>query len=155
MTLFEIDQKILETFDQETGEILNEDLLKELQMNREQKITNIVHFIKNLEADCDAFKKVEDDFKKRRESAEHKVESLKKFLEGYLAGDTFESDDKTAKVTYRKSETVEVPDVWKLPEQFKKYEDPKADKTAIKKALKAGEIVEGAQLIEKLNIQIK
>lgn len=155
MNLYEIDSKILETFDEDTGEILNESLLNELQMAREQKLTNIVHFIKNLESDAEALKKAEQDFKARRESCEHKAESLRKYLEGYLAGETFESEDKTAKVSYRKSESVEVDDVWKIPEQFRKYSLPAPDKTALKKWIKDGNEIEGAHLVTKMSMQIK
>ncbi len=155
MNLFEIDQKIYETFDQETGEILDEEKLNELNMERAAKITNIVHFIKNLEADAEAFKKVADDFKSRKDSAEKKAASLRKYLENYMNGETFESEDKTAKISYRKSEAVEVTDVWKLPMQYQKFKDPEADKTELKKALKAGEEIEGATLVTKMNMMIK
>ena len=155
VNLFEIDKAMLETFDQETGEILDEEKLNQLQMDRAQKITNIVHFIKNLEADAEAFKKVMDDFKSRKDSAEKKAESLRKYLENYMNGETFESEDKTAKIAYRKSESVEVSDIWLIPEEYKKYKEPEADKTAIKKAIKEGHEVEGAKLVTKMNMQVK
>lgn len=155
MNLYEIDAEILKTFDEETGEILDSEKLNDLQMARETKLTNIVHYIKNLEADAEILKKAEDDFKARRQSAEKKAESLTKYLEGYLAGDTFESEDKTAKVTYRKSESVDVTDVFALPEFLKKYADPTPDKTEIKRLLKAGQTVEGATLVTNMKIQIK
>ena len=155
MNLYEIDSAILQTFDAETGEILDSEKLNELQMARETKLINIIHYIKNLKSDIEALDKEEKEFKARKDSCKRKMESLKNYLEGYLAGETFESEDKTAKVTYRKSESVEVSDVWKLPEFLKKYSDPEADKEAIKKLLKAGEEVEGASLITKMNMQIK
>lgn len=155
MNLYEIDSAILQTFDAETGEILDSEKLNELQMARETKLINIIHYIKNLKSDIEALDKEEKEFKARKDSCKRKMESLKNYLEGYLAGETFESEDKTAKVTYRKSESVEVSDVWKLPEFLKKYSDPEADKEAIKKLLKAGEEVEGASLVTKMNIQIK
>lgn len=155
MNLYEIDAAIAETFDAETGEILDEERLNQLEMDRTTKITNIIHFIKNLDSDAEALKKAEDDFKARRQSAEKKSESLRNYLEGYLQGDTFESEDKTAKVSYRKSESVDIDDVWKLPEFLKKYKDPEPDKTAIKKYLKEGNELEGARLVTKMNMQVR
>jgi hypothetical protein len=155
MNLFEIDAAIEKTFDAETGEILDEKALTELEMSRTEKLTNIVHYIKNLDADAEVLKKAEDDFKARRTSCERKAESLRKYLETYLQGETFESEDKTAKVSYRKSEQVEVDDIWKLPEFLKKYKDPEADKTAIKKWLKEGNELEGARIVTKMNMQVR
>ena len=68
MNLYEIDNEILKTFDEETGEILDADRLNELEMDRTQKLTNIIHWIKNLRSDAKILKEEEDSFKKRRMS---------------------------------------------------------------------------------------
>jgi hypothetical protein len=155
MNLYEIDNEILKTFDEETGEILDSERLNELQMDRERKLTNIIHWIKNLRSDVKILKEEEDSFRKRRQSAEKKAEQLTAYIEGYLAGEKFESEDKTAKVSYRQSTSVNVTDVFKLPEFLKKYKDPEPDKVAIGELLKKGETVEGAELVTKMSLIIK
>ena len=80
-------------------------------------------------------------------------ESLKEYLSGFLAGEKF----KTSKVniSYRKSERVDVSDITKLDDDYLKFKEPEPDKTKIKKAIKDGVKLDGVQLIENYNIQIK
>ena len=79
---------------------------------------------------------------------------LKKYVGEVLDGQKFQ----TARVSasWRKSEAVEyVGNVFELPEDYIKYSDPTVDKTALKKALKNGEEIEGARLVIRQNLQIK
>jgi hypothetical protein len=62
----------------------------------------------------------------------------------------------TLNLSFRKSESVEVDLVEALSNDFKITKTTvTADKTAIKKAIKQGENITGARLVEKLNLQIK
>lgn len=59
-------------------------------------------------------------------------------------------------VTWRKSEAAEyIGDLSSLPEEYLRRKEPEIDKTALKKALKAGEVIEGASLVTRNNMQIK
>ena len=159
MTLYEIDanieQLVLEAVDPETGEI-NETAytaLDTLQMQREEKVENILLWIKNLLAEAEALKAEKKAFADRQAAAEKKAESLTRYISGVLNGEKYKTD--RVAVSWRKSETVEYTgDAKSLPEGLVriKYE---ADKTAIKQALKAGLMVPGAELVERQNIQIK
>ncbi len=153
MTLYEIDQKLLDCIDLETGEILNEERLNELQMERSEKLEKVALWIKELNAEADALKAEKQAFADRQKAAENKAESLKKWLANALAGEKF----KTTKVmvSFRKTKSVEVADIFALDENYVKYSEPTADKAAIKKAIEAGEIVKGAQLVEGTSISIK
>jgi outer membrane murein-binding lipoprotein Lpp len=153
MTLYEIDQKLLDCIDLETGEILNEERLNELQMERNEKLEKVALWIKELNAEADALKAEKQAFADRQKAAENKAESLKKWLADALAGEKF----KTTKVmvSFRKTKSVEVADIFALDENYVKYSEPTADKAAIKKAIEAGEIVKGAQLVEGTSISIK
>lgn len=153
MTLYEIDQKLLDCIDLETGEILNEERLNELQMERNEKLEKVALWIKELNAEADALKAEKQAFADRQKAAENKAESLKKWLANALAGEKF----KTTKVmvSFRKTKSVEVADIFALDENYVKYLEPTADKAAIKKAIEAGEIVKGAQLVEGTSISIK
>ena len=46
MNLFEIENEIMNCWDQETGEILDSDRLDQLEMERDTKIENIALYIK-------------------------------------------------------------------------------------------------------------
>jgi outer membrane murein-binding lipoprotein Lpp len=153
MTLYEIDQKLLDCIDLETGEILNEERLNELQMERNEKLEKVALWIKELNAEADALKDEKQAFADRQKAAENKAESLKKWLADALAGEKF----KTTKVmvSFRKTKNVEVTDIFALDENYVKYSEPTADKAAIKKAIEAGEIVKGAQPVEGTSISIK
>lgn len=157
MTLYEIDAALETTFDAETGEILDSELMDKLEMEKKDKITNIIHWIKNLESDAEQLKAEKMSFEKRQKSCENKANQLRAYLEKYLNGEKFESDDKTAKISYRKSDSVviDVANVWLLPEEFLKYEDPKPMKDEIKAYLKSGKTIAGVHLETKMNMQVR
>ena len=92
-------------------------------------------------------------FAERQKAAENKAESLKKWLSDALAGEKF----KTTKVavSFRKTQSVQVSDILELDEKFVKFAEPTADKTAIKAAIKAGEEVKGAMLIDSVSLSVK
>ena len=151
-TLYEIDKAILECVDAETGEIIDDKALEALELARDNKIENIACWIKNLRADAESYKKEKEVFIQKEKAAKNKAESLKRYLEMALGGEKF----KTSKVSisYRKSEIVEIDEIEKLSDEFIKIEK-KADKTAIKAAIKDGTAVDGARIVENNNIQIK
>ena len=153
-SLYEINEQLLNLTDSETGEITDWSAFEALQLARDEKIENIALYHKNLLAEAAALKAEEKSFAERRKRAENKAESLKKYLDSALAGKKFG----TVKVdiSYRKSTSVDVQDVDKLPEEYRKtVTTVSADKVSIAKALKDGEEVEGATLVENNNIQIK
>lgn len=153
MNLYEIDTAILDCVDAETGEIFDIDKFEELQLTREAKIENICLWIKNLKAEVEALKAEKDAFAKRQKAAENKMESLKNYIAGYLEGTAFESTK--VKVSFRKSESLEILDIYKVPEEYLKYKEPDVDKNGLKAALNAGTQIEGVQIVVKQNIQIK
>lgn len=171
--LYEIDSRLATLFnegwDEETGEIYEnqEELDKAIDavsLDLDTKIENIGCFIKNLESDVEALKKEEDNLKARRKSAENKIESLKKYLNGYLQAVYPNDDDrrkwkfKSPKVVlgYRKSTTVEVSDIEALSDEFLNLKvETTPNKKAIKEALTKGEKVNGAYLKENINLSVR
>ena len=153
-SLYSIKQEILNCVDLETGEITDFDKFEALQMERDEKIENIGLWIKNLNADAAAYKAEKDSFAEKQRRAENKAESLKKYLDSVLAGSKFNTT--RVSISYRKSTSVEV-DESKLPAKWMR-EIPAThvvDRAEITKALKAGEKIDGAVLVENNNIQIK
>lgn len=153
MKLYEIDQAILDCIDLETGEIIDTEQLDKLTMEREAKLENVACWIKELKAEAEALKAEKMAFAKRQQVAENKMESLKKYLAYALDGQAFKTV--RASVTFRKSQAVEIADIYKLDENYLRYKEPEADKTAIKEALKAGQTVAGATLVENTSVIIK
>lgn len=153
MKLYEINQAILNCIDLETGEIIDTEQLDKLTMERETKLENVACWIKELKAEAEALKAEKMAFAKRQQVAENKMESLKKYLAYALDGQAFKTT--RASVTFRKSQAVEIADIYKLDENYLRYKEPEADKTAIKEALKQGKTVAGATLVENTSVIIK
>lgn len=157
MNLYEIDAEIMDCVlvDEETGEVIgiDEDRINRLQLMKEDKIQGLALYYKNLSADAAAYKAEKDNFAKRERVAKNKAESIKSYLNAVLSGEKFRTNK--VDITYRRSETVVVDDMAKVDKQYLKYAEPAVDKTAAKKAIKAGENVSGLHIEEKQNIQIK
>lgn len=153
MNLYEIESAIMGCWDEETGEIFDVEKMDKLVMMQEQKIENIACYIKNLDAEAEALKKEKLVFAERQRVAENKREALKKYLSGFLAGGAFKSTK--ASVSFRKSESVKILNMKEIPEQYLKLAEPTVDKVALKKAIKSGEDISGAELVVTQNIQIK
>ena len=158
MTIYEIDQAIMECVDLETGEIIDTEQLDKLQMERDAKLENVACWIKDLKAEAEALKNEKQALAERQRVAENKAESLKKWLAYALQGEKF----KTTKcaISFRKSEAVEVTDeglnnLMKEHDELLTYKAPEPNKTAIKQALKDGLNVEGVQLVQNVSTIIK
>jgi hypothetical protein len=152
MNLYEIDSAILDCVDVETGEIFDEDKFEELNLTRDKKIENICLWIKNLKAEAEALKVEKEAFAKRQKSAENKMESLKRYISNYLDGTAFESAK--VKVSFKKSESLEVYDIQNIPDEYLKIK-AEVDKVELKKAIKSGMTFEGVELVTNNNIQIR
>ena len=153
-SLYEIDQEIMQCLDMETGEIIDPERLSALQMERTSKIENVALWIKNLQADANAYKAEKDAFAEREKKALAKVDSLKKWLATACDGQKFNTW--RCSVTFRKSERVEVLDETKIPQELLKATCiVQPDKAAIKEALRAGEIIDGCALVTQYNPTIK
>lgn len=142
-----------EYIDTDTGEVLDEEYLNGLRIAKTRKVENIACWIKNLQAEAEAYKKEEEAFRTRRKQAENRIESLKRYLTNWVSGEKIETD--RCKVSWRKSVSVEIQDESRVPEDYKKEKViVNIDKVSIKKALTGGEDVPGASLLEKQNVQI-
>lgn len=157
MTLFEIDKAIADfewEIDPETGEVLNPHGLDDLQMERNQKCENIALLIKNKEAEMNAVAEQEKTFASRKKSLGNEIDRLKDYLAYALGGEKFKTD--RVVVSYRKSESVKIDDDYAIPDKWCELSVlKKPNKKLIKDALKKGEHIAGAELIEKTNISVK
>lgn len=142
--------------DEETGEI-EPATLESVQIASEEKIIATAMYIRRLDALNKATKETIQDLQERVRADSKRIEALKWLM--MKAMDSLQyTEVKSPEVTlrFRKSSSVEITDSESLPKQFlrtKTVVEP--DKTAIKNALKAGEKIQGAQLVESRNLQIK
>lgn len=164
MTLYEISYEIEEAFNAainpETGEIIDEEAktrLDALMMEQEEKIEGIALWIKNLRSDAEALKAEKLAFQRRQQITVNKAASLERYLAACLGpGNRFASN--RVAISWRKSDCVELAEgktVYDVDTHYIKAAEPTLDKAAIKKALEAGEQVDGVVLVEKQNMQIR
>lgn len=159
MTLYELNEAmrnfVLE-IDEETGEILNADEIDLLTLEHNEKLKNCVWWYKNKKAEAEALKAEKMKLAKRQQTAERQAEWMKCYIDADLDGKDFKpEDDVTVNVTYRKSKVVECSNIYDVPDDYLRYKEPELDKTKVKKAFKEGIDVDGCEIVEKNNIQIK
>ena len=163
-TLYQIDQRLAALIengfdiDEETGEVffIDEDF-EDLEAERAEKLDAVACFIKGLDAEAAAIKAEEKALEARRKAKEAKADRLRVYLAQSLqnAGESRYESARCA-VSFRKSEAVEIVEPGQVPRHlFTVKTTETADKAAIKKLLKAGEYVPGAQLVTRQNIQVK
>lgn len=162
MNLYEISTDFLAALDAmevdpDTGELLNADRLDALSAAFDEKAEATALYIKNLNIFVAGAKAEEAALAERRKSAEKRIENLKGFLaSAMLTVGRDKVETAKTKISFRKSTQVQIDDEAALPEGFVTTTvTTKPDKTAIKKAIQAGQAVAGAVLVENQNLQIK
>lgn len=136
------------------GEILNLQQFEALQMERDAKIEGLACYIKNKNAEAEAIYAEIDVLSQRAAIIKKEAERCKSYLAGALYGEKFETP--RCKISWRKSEICNVLSMEKIPKKYLRTKvTVDADKTAIKKAIKAGAKVPGAEIIQKLNMTLK
>lgn len=158
MKIYDIQREIEEILTycvDENGELTEEAFSRILELNQleEIKIDNLISFYKSKIARAEALNQERKTLEKREKVELNTAERLKIFLTSCLNGRKFENE--RHKVTYRKSESVEIMSEEDIPLEFLEAQAPKINKMKIKEALKKGESVVGAFLLEKSNLQIK
>ena len=153
MKLYDINQKILDCIDMETGEIIAPEKLEALQMDKHEKLRNIAFVALNAAADAKAYEEQEKKFAARKKAARATVEWAKQTLSRELGGEKMKELEFT--VSYRKSESVEIADLNAVPDEVLAPQPPKVDKVGLKKAVKGGAVIDGVTIVEKQNIQIR
>lgn len=70
-TLYEIDATIMDCVDTETGEIIDEEKLNSLLMERSAKLEGVALWIKNLDSDAAAIRAEREALEKRQKTRLH------------------------------------------------------------------------------------
>lgn len=155
----DLEQKLYETLDKETGEIdgVIANALAVKRNELDNKVVNIQKFIVGLNGDNDIIdgeiKRLQA-LKKRNEQI---VKSLKKGVATAMNELGIEEiKSPTMRITYSASEETIIDNKDLLPTELMRQKvSYEPDKTAIKKALQDGKIIMGAHLQTNYNLKIK
>ena len=125
-----------------------------------QKTDQVAHFRESLEHFVDYLNDKISELKERKDFYERKIEKFDEYVSNCLSiQDRKDFTGQLYKISKRKpSQVVEIVDETKIPIEFISVPEPKPSimKSEIAKALKAGEIIEGARLVDgKVSIQYK
>lgn len=119
------------------------------------KAENYINVIKTLDGQTDLIDTEIKRLQAMKKANNNLVDRLKSNI--HYAMNTFEINELIAglnKISFRKSEAVNILDENAIPPQFYVLEK-KIQKADIKKAIKEGSIIPGAELVQNKNIQIK
>ena len=131
--------------------------LDSLNLQFEEKVSNILKYRRSLELTQDAISSEIDRLTSLKKIYARKGENLK----NYVSYSMQKTNNKNleldiAKLSFRKSASVEIFNEELVSDEYKKVKTVSTiDKVLIKATLKAGQAVSGATLKENLNLQIK
>lgn len=131
--------------------------LESIQDSIEDKVENTAKVIKSIEADVLAIKEEEKRLKERRQSLETKIDNIKDYLKEQLEKTGI---DKVKRPTITVSiqnnpPKAEIVDEKTIPLTYKIPQPAKLNKKAILEAMKNGEKVPGAVLVQERGLRIK
>ena len=151
-------------YDHLTGEIIDnseviKELWNELSLSLETKLENAAYLIKEIDVGIDALRAEADRLTKKARMMTKNQDRIRELMQFALKAS--EQDKvKTNKFTFslRKSSSLEIDEMVcplaLMPKQFVRTKS-EFDKTAITKALKAGEVIDGCVMTEKESLQIR
>ena len=158
MKLYELETKYREALDKlpvdaETGEILDEQAmtaLETVQGDLKEKLCSVAAYSKELVAEADAIKAAYASMQTREKALRNRADWLKHYArETMIRTGLQKAESPFCRVSIGKPmQKVEVYDINLVSEAFLKPQAPKADLVKLKEALKAGERVMGARLID-------
>ena len=137
------------------------DTLESIQGDMQEKCTNVAAFIRNTESLADQIKQAEQAMAARRKALENRADRIRQYLlENMQRTGITKIDSPWFKIALAKnppSVVVDDEDTLKFayPEFVKVVTTESIDKAAVKEAIKAGQIVEGARLVQADRVTIK
>lgn len=161
MKLYELTQNYrnLENLGEQEGltvEMIQE-ALGQVEEDINTKIENTCKVIKEIDADAVG---IDEEIKRLtalKKQKENTVNKLKEYITFEMNGIGLNKvDGKLFKISFRKSTSVNIIDETKIPKEFIIVKTTESiSKKELGKALKNGEIIEGAELIQGRSLQIK
>lgn len=141
------------------------DTLDGIEEEFECKAENIACYIKQLDGELELLKKQKAAFERRRKAKENQLACMKDYLLVCMQKINRKSvETALAKITVKNNaESAQFADekdfidmcISKGLDNYLRYKDPEINKTAVKSALKSGQIIPGAKLGRKQSLVIK
>lgn len=157
MNLYELSTAFQQVQNMDLDPEVMQDTLDSIGGTFENKAENMAKLIRNLESDRLAYKEEEDRLKTKRQAVENKLEWLKTYLKDCmkLTGKTkFKSG--VFKFSIQKNPvSVNITNKKIIPEDYLIPQPPKVNNTTLKKALKDGIEVPGAELKQTEGLRIR
>lgn len=161
MKLYELTQNYrnLANLEEQEGLTIGmiQEALKDVSDDINNKIENTCKVIKEFEV---AATGIDEEIKRLtalKKQKENTSKKLKEYIESEMNSIGLNKiEGELFKVSFRKSKAVKILDETKIPKEFIKVKTTETvSKVDLSKALKNGEIIEGAELIENRSLQIK
>ena len=163
--LFQIADIYLQDLDKLSDLDLPEEVVRDtiegLQGDMQEKCTNVAAFIRNTESLAEQIKQAEQAMAARRKALESRADRIRQYLlDNMQRTGITKIESPYFKIAIAKnppSVVVDDEDTLKFahPEFVKVVTTESLDKAAIKEAIKAGQIVEGAHLVQAERVSIK
>ena len=177
--LFEIEQSMMNLLeyrvDDSTGEIIETEedfnnLYNSIQLDLQTKIDNSNCLCKLIDGELEVIDKEIKRLQVEKKSRENKKEWIRRNVDNFIRKQFTDENGNLdseglnkyklelphSKISYRKSDSVDVYDIDSLPKEYiKEKVEVSADKTALKKDIKSGKEINGAKIVTNLNMQVK
>ena len=158
-SLYQIENEhlaLMQQIENAEGEI-TEEIAEQLEINEGQLQSKSIAYLSVIKSKESFNSQIDEEIKRLQAMKKRNntlVSNLKnRLLDAVKLFGDFESG--LSKFGTRKSSTVEVENVNALPKEFKVIKvTEQADKSALKKAIKEGQKIEGVSIVEKLNLKI-
>lgn len=163
MNLYEISQDLIgieEIIENAEGEELQqaEEIKEIIKKELENKAENIAYYIRNTESNIEQKKAEEKRIKESRQADEKRLANFKNYvIEVFTELGKKKIETSIGRLAVRTSKAIEVStDINTLPEQYKRVKTTiEVDKTALRDAIKAGEHIDGVELVEHYKLGVK
>jgi hypothetical protein len=135
------------------------DTLEGMSGELEVKAQAVGHMVRSIESSAAAMKQWAQDATERAKSAQARADSLREYLSTNLQACGIQKvEGPGISLSFRKSSAVVIDEPGLVPAEYMRQPEPpppSPDKKALGDALKAGEVVPGAHLETRLNLQLK
>ena len=157
MNLYELSLAFQDVQNMDLDPEVMKDTLDSIGGTFENKAENMAKLIRNLESDRLAYKEEEDRLKTKRQAVENKLKWLKTYLKDCmkLTGKTKFKSGMFNFSIQKNPVSVNINNKKILPEDYLIPQSPKVNNTLLKKALKDGIEVPGAELKQTEGLRIR
>ena len=158
MNLYDLVGNYKKVYEMDLDDETWQDTLESIDSAIEQKADGVMYVIRNLEVDVIGLKDEEKRLKSKREVAERKIKRLKQYLQENMeaVGKTKFKTQLFAYNIQNNPASLKLTDEKLIPEKYYTVETSrKYDNKAIKEDLKAGKVINGAELKTSQSLRIR